>query len=148
VRSTPMYFLPYMLFFLPDAVGLERLPFLVGGQHHRKLVFCSKFVVAFDAIRGNADDDSIGGLEFRAKGTEIYRFGGAAGCVVLRVEIENDRLASQAGQCHRSFTVAGQSKIGGRAANRQFCHNHLSFAGMLSESRHIRYIAKPGVVQC
>ena len=70
-----------------------------------------------------AADNRVGGLEFSAKGAEVDRFGGAAGCIVLRVEIENDRLASQAGQCHRSFTVTGQSEIRSRAANRQVCHN-------------------------
>lgn len=86
-------------------------------------MFCRKLVVAFDAVGRDADDNRVGRFEFAAQRAEIDRFGGAAGRVVLGVEIKNDGLALEFGQCHRPFTVAGQSEIGSRAANRQVCHN-------------------------
>lgn len=110
-------------------------------------MFCRKLVVAFDAVGRDADDNRVGRFEFAAQRAEIDRFGGAAGRVVLGVEIRTTALPWSLDNVTVPSPLRGKVKSGAGPPIVKSVIIYLSFAGMLSESCHIRYIAKPRVVQ-
>ena len=68
---------------------------LVGGEGQRQAVLALEVGVALRAVGRQADQRRAALGEARRKPTEIERFGGAAGGVVLGVEEQDDELAAQ-----------------------------------------------------
>ena len=104
-RSTPMYFLPYIDFSDPNAIGLGGHFLLVRKQAQREPVFGFELLVARRAIGRNSDDFGAGVCEFFGQAGEILRLLRATRRVVLRIEINDDRTAFQLGESGRLAPV-------------------------------------------
>ena len=93
VRSMPIYFRPYMLFSTQDAVILRDLMREIAQQGERQIELLDELGMGLGGIRADADHRRAlvdeGGV-FIAKRTGLD---GAAGRVVLGVEIENEGAA-------------------------------------------------------
>ncbi len=68
--------------------------------------------MAFDAVLGDADDDRADGVEFGLRLGEGFRLAGAAGGVVLGIEVEHDRMSTQLAQTDIAAFVARQGEVG------------------------------------
>ena len=97
--------------FDPDAVGSAGRLVLVGGQGHLQLMLGLELVVLGGAVGGHADDRRVGAIELGFVGGEVDGFAGAAGRVVLGVEIQHHFLAFQILQPDVAAAVAWQAEI-------------------------------------
>ena len=73
----------------------------------------AELVVALDAVLGDADHHRARRLEVGAPGGEALRLEGAAGGVVLGVEVEHHLAPAQVGEAEGAAAVAGQGDVGG-----------------------------------
>ena len=64
----------------------------IREQIERKFVLGFEFFVGSEAVSGCAENYRILPLEFSVKITKVLAFGGASGCRILGVKIENDFL--------------------------------------------------------
>src|SRR5579872_92854 len=106
--------------FLPHPVRSDRGALRVGGKRDLQIVLHLELVVARRAVRRNADDGRAGGGELRAQSVESDGFGGAAGSVVLGIEVDNHRLALEVLKMRLPSAIGGQLKVGRRIALGQF----------------------------
>ena len=83
-------------FFFPNAVAFQHRALFVRRQHDGKRVLGCEFIVALDRIGGDADHNSVGCFELRTQRAEINGLHGAAGSVILGVEIKDHCLVAEA----------------------------------------------------
>jgi hypothetical protein len=79
---------------LDDAEGLAGLLFRVGQQLEWKLLLCLEALVRLQRVARDAVDLRPGAPELPVQVAEIAALRGAAGRVVLGVEVENQALAA------------------------------------------------------
>jgi hypothetical protein len=72
-------------------------------------------------VGGDAEHDGAGTLELAVGVPDPARLRRAAGRVVLGIEVEDDRLAAQAGERHLLAGIASEREVGCRLA---FSHIH------------------------
>ena len=80
--------------FDPDLVGLDDFLVFVGEEGEGELMFLDEFLVALCGVDADAEDDGLA-FEFGPVVAEGAGLGGATGCVVLGVEVEDDVLAGE-----------------------------------------------------
>ena len=98
--------------------------------------------MARSAIRGNADDRGAGGGELGAQPVEVDGLGGAAGGVVLGIEVDYDRLALQVVEMRPAAAVGRQFEIGRHVALNQFL-NHIALVSSHYEATARRLGTRP-----
>src|SRR5205823_1276630 len=76
-------------------------------------VFFGEALVSLDAIRADPDDPGSGVLVVLARVAEGAGFGGAAGRVVLGIEVENHRRSSELRERYLLPVLVGKGKIRG-----------------------------------
>ena len=112
LRSMPRTCLPYMFFILmtPNrrAGGLVGVDEQFEGQPQLGL----EALVRLQAVARDAEDFAAGFAELGVEVAELAGLGGAAGRVVLGVEIEHQRLAALGGELKVVPPVAGREKSG------------------------------------
>jgi len=119
----------------PDAVGVDRLVPRIGGKHQREIVFPLEAVVGLHRVGRDADDGRAGRREIGEAGGEIGRFERAALGIILRIKIENDRPALEAGEADPTAAVGLEVEIGSLRAFQGLCHAAFlssHFAGLTS----------------
>ena len=84
----------------------------VGEQFEREAELGLEAFVRFQAVARDADDDRVGLAEVGVQVAELLAFEGAAGGVVLGVEIDDDVLAAMVGQLEWGVAGGGQFEIG------------------------------------
>src|ERR1700733_12251341 len=95
-----------------------------------------ELVVTRSAVRRNADDGGAGAGEFGAQAVEVDGFGGAAGRVVLGVEVDHDRLALEILKMRPAAAGGRPFKVGGGSAPDQFLrHNCPRFVSLWGHCR-------------
>src|SRR5260370_13651807 len=104
-------------FFDPGAVLLAHIGLGVGSEEEGQVVLLLELVVRCNRIFRYPDHHRIGPAVIRQRIAESAGLGGAAGGVILRVEIEHHFLALQLRQGDAAVAVGGQGKIGGFVAN-------------------------------
>jgi hypothetical protein len=90
----------------------------VGQELERKLVLALEALVRFQRVARDAVDLEPGLAEVPMEVAEICALRGAAGGVVLRVEVEDQALAALAGEAERAAAGAGETDFRGRLAER------------------------------
>ncbi len=110
-------FLAVHAFFYPHAIGFAGSPFGIGGKHEGQFVLLFELIVARHTVLRQADDDGLSTGKIGVHIAELAGFGGAAGGIVFRVEIEHHRLALQRAEGHGAIAIGRQSEIGGLGAN-------------------------------
>jgi hypothetical protein len=83
----------------------------VGEEREREPVLLLELHVRPLVVGTDAEHDRAGALELAPRVADPARLGGAAGRVVLGIEVEDDRLAAQVGQPNRLARVARQLEI-------------------------------------
>jgi len=83
-------------FFGPDAIGFEHVFRFVGREREAELVFGLESRMGCHRIRRNAKDCCASLFEIALQAIKVDRFLGAAGSIVLRIEIKNKLLAGKA----------------------------------------------------
>lgn len=105
---------------LPHAVSFQYGLGLVGGKNHSEIVFFNEPVVAFDVIRGNANDRCVDGGELIRQRGEGNGFVRAGRRIVFRIEEEDDRAATEMGERHGIAAIARQGEFRSRRAGGDF----------------------------
>ena len=82
----------------PDAVVLGRPVIGVGEQRERQVVLLLELDVRALVVRADAEHDCAARLELAPGIADPAGLSRAAGRVVLRIEVEDDRLAAEIGQ--------------------------------------------------
>src|SRR5579872_5290213 len=82
-------------FLLPDTVGVRDLAIDVGQQREGQRILLLELRVRGDAVRTHANDRRIDTLEARERIAELTRLSRAARRVILRIEIQHDRAATE-----------------------------------------------------
>src|SRR6186997_2602545 len=85
----------------------------VGKQRKRQVVLRGELRLALFVKDAGAEDDGLARFELRQVVLERARLGGAAGRVVLRVEVEDDRLAGVVRERVRLAGLIFERKRGG-----------------------------------
>src|SRR6185312_5348845 len=85
----------------PAFVALDHRALGIGAQGDREAVLVGELLVALHAVLGDPDDADAGLGELRRQRAEVLALHGAAGRVVLRVEVEHQRLALEVGETDR-----------------------------------------------
>src|SRR3546814_4643708 len=91
-------------FCLDDFEGLAHRFVAVRQQHERKFMLGDEVVVRLHAVARHAENIGAGFLELRVQITEIQAFLGAARRVVLRLEVDDQRLALERAQRSEEHT--------------------------------------------
>ena len=73
-----------------NAVGVDDLMVGVGQEFEAEGVLGAPGLVAFDGVEADAQDDCVQGIILRHVALEAMGLDGAAGGLVLGVEVEND----------------------------------------------------------
>src|SRR6185295_12987732 len=84
----------------------------IGEEGEVEAVLVAELAVARDRVGRDAEDQGAPRLDLApavAEGAGLFR---TAGRVVLRIEIEDDRLAAQLRQLNLPAVVGGQAKVG------------------------------------
>ena len=104
------------LLLLPDAVGLGGLVVGIGEKRERELVLRLEPLVGGLGVGADAQDLDPLLAEAVVGVAELARLGRAAGGVVARIEVEDDRLPAEGGERDGRALVVLQLEIGsGRA---------------------------------
>src|SRR5260221_2646195 len=106
----------------PSPVGIGRLAVLVGQQGERKLELLAEGALAGSALGTDPPHIRATLVDRVVPIAKIARFGGAAGRVVLRVEIEDGPASTLLGEAMDGPGVIGKSNLGGRIANGGHTH--------------------------
>ncbi len=114
---------PVHFLFAPGSEGLQHLGRGVGEQAERQLVFGAEARMGLGAVLADADDVVAGGRELRVVVPEGAGLGGAAGGVVLGVEVD-DGLAALADK------VLGLNRL-------SVLVHHLEVGHLVSDLEHI-----------
>jgi hypothetical protein len=83
---------------LDEVVAVDELEVGVGEEVVGQVVLIFEFLLVFDGVAGDAEDDDAGLLEFFEGVAEAAGLDGAAGGVGAGVEEEDDRLAFEVGE--------------------------------------------------
>src|SRR3546814_13601137 len=94
------------------AEGLAYRHIRIGRERHLEVVFFGELAVLPRIVLGDAEDPSPRLLEFLDQRGEVLRFAGAAGRVVLRIEIKDQLLALEIGRMDRLSLHHLQRHIG------------------------------------
>ena len=111
--------------FHPDAVVLDDFASVIAEQRERQAKFVDESAVAFERVGAHTENCRVEVLEIRPAVAQPARLHGAAGRVVLGIEIEHDMFAAEILQAHlragaiRSAESQG-CKRGGGISNFQF----------------------------
>ena len=84
----------------------------VGQERERELVLLLELHVRGDGVRADAEDDGAALAELAERVADPAGLGGAARSVVLRVEVEDDRLPPERGERHRLVAVGLELEVG------------------------------------
>jgi hypothetical protein len=103
---------------LDHAEGLAGGLVGVGQELEWKLLLCLEALVRLQRVARDAVDVEPGAAERLVQVAEIATLGGAAGGVVLRVEVENQALAALVFETERAAAGAGKTEVGYRLAER------------------------------
>jgi hypothetical protein len=95
-----------------DAVLVDDLVVGVGQEFEAEGVFGAPGFVAFDGVEADAEDDCVGGVILRHVALEAVGLDGAAGGLVLGVEVEDNPLAFVVGEADGLVFLRGQSEVG------------------------------------
>ena len=107
------------LLFLPYAVGIDGDAVWIGEENKGKIIFFGKFCVRGRAVTADTDDNGILFTEAAVCGGKGAGLPGAAGVVVLRLEIAHDLMTSESGEGDGVSVLVGQGEIGGGIAGLQ-----------------------------
>jgi hypothetical protein len=100
-----------------DTVGVDHFVVGVGEELEAEGVLRAPGFVAFDGVKADAEDDRVGGVILGDVALEVVGFDGAAGGLVLGVEVEDDPLALVVGEADGLVFLGGQGEVGrGRAS--------------------------------
>src|SRR6476620_5713827 len=116
----PHVFLPVVALLDPEAVLLGQLVVRIGEEREGKPVLLPELRVRLLGVRADAEHDRARPLELAPLVADAARLCRAAGRVVPRIEIEDDRPATKLRQGHRGTGVRRQSEVGSR---RTFGHH-------------------------
>ena len=103
-------------FFAPGAPGFQDSMVGVGEEGERQAVLGAEFAVRAGLVRADAYDDGAPGQEEVVGVAETAGFLGAAGGVVLGVEIHDDGLAAKRRQGYGLAGVVLEAEIGCRGS--------------------------------
>src|SRR5262249_14143788 len=115
----PHVFAAIHAFLDPDAILLGDRGVFIGGERERQLVFLLELVVRGGAVLGDADHGSAGLAEIGQCVAEAAGLSGAAAGVVLRIEVEDHRLALELLQRDLAIAVGRHCEIGRLVADRE-----------------------------
>ena len=101
----------------PHPIGLERRLALVGAQLDPERVFRAELLVRLHPVGRNADHHGAALLELRQQLGEGDRLLGAAGRVVLGIEIDHHRTALEGGEAEVFALVGGEIEVGSEIAD-------------------------------
>ena len=90
---------------------------LVGGERESETILCLERTLLFDGVGGHAENGGAGLGKFGAQGGKRLRLPRAAGCVSLRVKVENEFPAGKIGERYNPAVVARQAEVGSRGAD-------------------------------
>jgi hypothetical protein len=100
-----------------DAIGVNDFVVGIGEELEAEGVLRTPGLVAFDGVEADAEDDGVGSVILGEVALEVVGFDGAAGGLVLGVEVEDDPLALVVGEADRLVFLGGQGEVGrGRAS--------------------------------
>jgi len=100
-----------------NTVGIDDLVVWVGEELKAEGVLRAPGLVAFDGVEADAEDDGVGSVILGDVALEVVGFDGAAGGLVLGVEVEDDPLALVVGEADGLVFLGGQGEVGrGRAS--------------------------------
>jgi hypothetical protein len=95
-----------------DAVGIDDFVVWVGEELEAEGIFRAPGLVAFDGVEADAEDDRVGGVILGDVALEVVSLDGAAGGLVLGVEVEDDPLALVVGEADGLVFLRGQGEVG------------------------------------
>ena len=104
------------LLFTPSAVALAGVAVFIRCKDEIELLLGDEIVVLFHAVFGNTDHLAARSGEFGLERGKVLGFGGAAGCVVLWIEIDNHLLAFESGQGDRLAAIGRKGEFRGHIA--------------------------------
>jgi hypothetical protein len=90
----------------------------VGQEFEVQALFGAEFFVRVDAVEAYAEDDRVVVRVFRLVDLEVVGFAGAAGGLILGIEIQDDPLAAIIVQANRRAFLRGQGEVGRGASLR------------------------------
>src|SRR5262249_25505981 len=112
----------------PDLVGLQDLLVRVGDQRERQVVLFGELLVRRLAVRGDAEDRDLAPAEGGPSVAQRAGLFRAPGRVVLRVEVEDDRLALEVLERDRAALLIVSLEVRSPVAHLEQFHR----AGILS----------------
>src|SRR3954469_23023739 len=98
---------------------LARLLVLVGEQVEGEAHLRLEVLVRLQAVPRDAVDRAAGVLELRVEVAELLALGGAAGRVVLRVEVQDDQLGGNGGEAEGAAPRAREAEVADRFLGHQ-----------------------------
>ncbi len=100
-----------------NAVGIDDFVVGVGEELEAEGILRAPGFVAFDGVEADAEDDRVGRVILGDVALEVVSFDGAAGGLVLGVEVEDNPLAFVVGEADGLVFLRGQGEVGrGRAS--------------------------------
>src|SRR5690606_16378685 len=101
---------------LPDAVRLGDLVVGVGEEGEGQVVFVGELAVGSDGVGADAEHRGAFGVDLLDAVADAAGLRGAAGGVILWVEVEDDLLSTEIGEADGVAVLVGQLEVGGRVA--------------------------------
>src|SRR5262249_1995461 len=108
----------------PGPVSFGRLAVGVAGERERQRMLLLELVMAGDTVARYADDGGVDAAKVRHVIAEVASLLGAAGRIVLRIEVENDAPAGERRQRDRAATVGRHAERWRPVADLQFLRRH------------------------
>src|SRR5690606_9651773 len=102
-----------ILLLLPHAVRLGDPVIRVREQPEVQAVLLAELPVRLDGVRAHAQHDRAARVQVLHAVAELARLDGAAGGVVLGIEVEHDLAATQVGQADGRAVVRLELEVGG-----------------------------------
>jgi hypothetical protein len=99
-----------------DTVGLDDLVVRVGKELEAEGILRAPGLMVFDGVDADTEDDCVQGVILRHVALEAVGLEGAAGGLVLGVEVEDDPLAFVVGEADGLVFLGGQGEVGGGRA--------------------------------
>ena len=114
---------------MPDSIGLNRLQLRVRQENKRQIILLGEFLMGGNGIFADTDDNNILCLELLVACGKGAGLPGAAGGIVLGIELQNNLFPQMIRQTNSPSILIREAKI--RRFAIYFQHSEFSFAIIL-----------------